>query len=137
MGYYTTKLVLYNQMTVCCIHKNFFDDNCTECRKEYAELKGLHEIKKNDDYSTRIHKPANCRNSVRGNNKKMQEQEQEQELSKYYKEFTEERAKRLYEDLLLQFLKSGKYNEFEASQKARSIIRKQCLMRHMPFWPWI
>jgi hypothetical protein len=130
-------------MTVCCIHKDFFDDTCTECRKEYAELKGLHEITNNDNdnNTTTNYKPATTSNGVSGNHKKIQEQQQEQEqqkeLSKYYKEFTEERAKRLYEDLLLQFLRSGKYNEFEASQKARSIIRKQCLLRNMTFWPWL
>jgi hypothetical protein len=56
---------------------------------------------------------------------------------KKYKEFTEERAKRLYEDLLLQFLSSSNYNEFEASEKARSIIRKQCQLRNMPSWSWL
>ena len=124
-------------MTVCCIHKNFFDDTCTECRKEYAELKGLYEINNtnNDNNTTTDYKPATTSNSVNGNHKKIQEQQKE--LSKYYKEFTEERAKRLYKDLLLQFLRSSKYNEFEASQKARSIIRKQCLLRNMPFWPWL
>ena len=131
-------------MTVCCIHKNFFDDTCTECRKEYADLKGLHEINNDDndnDNTTRNYKPAATSNGVSGNHKKMQQpqqdQEQQKELSKNHKEFTEERAKRLYEDLLLQFLKSSKYNEFEASQKARSIIRKQCVLRNMPFWPWL
>jgi hypothetical protein len=134
-------------MTVCCIHKNFFDDTCTECRKEYADLKGLHEINNDDNdnnnnnNNTRNYKPAATSNGVSGNHKKMQQpqqdQEQQKELSKNYKEFNEERAKRLYEDLLLQFLKSSKYNEFEASQKARSIIRKQCVLRNMPFWPWL
>ena len=121
-------------MTVCCIHKNFFDDTCTECRKEYAELKGLHEIN-NTDNDNNTTRPATTSNNVNGNHKEIQEQQKE--LSKYYKEFTEERAKRLYEDLLLQFLRSRRYNEFEASQKARSIIRKQCLLRNMPFWPWL
>jgi hypothetical protein len=133
-------------MTVCCIHKNFFDDTCTQCRKEYADLKGLHEINNDDndndnDNTTRNYKPAASSNGVSRNHKKMQQQqkdqEQQKELSKNYKEFTEERAKRLYEDLLLQFLRSSKYNEFEASQKARSIIRKQCVLRNMPFWPWL
>ena len=124
-------------MTVCCIHKNFFNDTCTECRKEYAELKGVYEINNNDnDNNTAIYyKPATTSKSVNGNHKEILEQQKE--LSKYYKEFTEERAKRLYEDLLLQFLRSRRYNEFEASQKARSIIRKQCLLRNMPFWPWL
>jgi hypothetical protein len=113
-------------MTICCIHTDYFDDTCTECRKEYAELKGLHKINNTSDY-----KRANS-NSVSNNN-----MQQQQELSKHYKEFTEERAKRLYEDLLLQFLRSKRYSEIEASQKARSIIRKQCLLRNMPFWSWL
>ena len=111
-------------MTICSIHTNFFDDICTECRKEYAELKGLHEINNTNDYQ--------CANSNSVSNNKMQ-----QELPKYYKDFTEERAKRLYEDLLLQFIRSKKCSEVEASQKARSIIRKQCLLRNMPFWSWL
>ena len=130
-------------MTVCCIHKNFFDDSCSECRKEYSDLKGLREInnKNNNDVddvnnTIRHYEPPNSGNSAKVDNKKMQ-QHQQQELSKYYKEFTEERAKRLYEDLLLQFLRSGRYNEVDASQKAKSIIRKQCALRNMPFWPWI
>jgi hypothetical protein len=42
----------------------------------------------------------------------------------------------LYGDLILQFLKSN-YNEIEAAEKARSIIRKQCNLRNMPYWSWI
>src|SRR5919202_2378008 len=122
-------------MTICSIHTNFFDDTCAECRKEYAELKGLYEINNanNDNNNTTNYKPATTSKSVNGNHKEIQEQQKE--LTKYYKEFTEERAKRLYEDLLLQFIRSRRYNEFEASQKARSIIRKQCLSRNMPVWP--
>jgi hypothetical protein len=113
-------------MTICCIHTNFFDDTCTECRKEYAELKGLHKVNNTSGYKLAISNSAS--------NNKMQQQ---QELPKNYKEFTEERAKRLYEDLLVHFLRSKKYSEIEASQKARSIIRKQCLLRHIPFWSWL
>ena len=110
-------------MTSCCIHTNFFDDTCTECRKEYAELKGLRKVNNTSGYK--------LANSNSASNNKMQQQ---QELPKNYKEFTEERAKRLYEDLLMQFLRNKKYSEIEASQKARSIIKKQCLLRHIPFW---
>jgi hypothetical protein len=113
-------------MTTCCIHIKFFDDTCTECRKEYAELKGLHEINNPNDY-----KPDYNNNNTSDN------KTHQQELTKKYKEFTEERAKRLYEDLLLQFLSSGNYNEFDASEKARSIIRKQCQLRNMPSWSWL
>jgi hypothetical protein len=52
-----------------------------------------------------------------------------------YKEFTEERAKKLYEELMLQYLKGG-LSETEADRKAKAIIRKQCSIRGMPFWPW-
>ena len=56
--------------------------------------------------------------------------------NKKYKEFTEERAKKLYEELLLQYLKSGA-SEVEADQKAKAIIKKQCNLRKMPFWSWL
>ncbi|AFU58235.1 hypothetical protein Ngar_c12970 [Candidatus Nitrososphaera gargensis Ga9.2] len=55
---------------------------------------------------------------------------------KKYKEFTEERAKKLYEELMLQYLKSGA-TETDADRKAKAIIRKQCSIRGMPHWPWI
>jgi hypothetical protein len=55
--------------------------------------------------------------------------------NKKYKEFTEERAKKLYEELLLQYLKSG-VSEIEADKKAKAIIRKQCSIRGMPLWSW-
>jgi hypothetical protein len=53
-----------------------------------------------------------------------------------YKEFTEERAKKLYEELLVQYLKKGS-DEIEASERAKNIIRKQCEMRGMPSWAWV
>jgi hypothetical protein len=55
---------------------------------------------------------------------------------KKYKEFTEDRAKRLYEELMLQYLRSGK-NEIEADEKAKGIIKKQCSIRGLPFWQWL
>jgi Rps23 Pro-64 3,4-dihydroxylase Tpa1-like proline 4-hydroxylase len=113
--------------TICNIHTKFFDETCTECKKEYAELKGLDEINIKDYY-----KADNNANINNNNNKK-----NEQQSAKEYKEFTEERAKILYRDLLLQFLKSSKYNEVESSEKAKSIIRKQCKLRNMPFWSWL
>jgi hypothetical protein len=30
-------------MTVCDIHFDFFNETCVQCKKEYAELKGLNE----------------------------------------------------------------------------------------------
>ena len=35
--------------TTCSIHTKFFHDTCSECNKEYAELKGLHKIDLDDD----------------------------------------------------------------------------------------
>ena len=85
-------------MTGCAIHINFFDDTCSECKKEYAELKGLNEAHSDNDNKSTTYK----------------------NLEKKYKEFSEERAKKLYEDLLLQFLRSN-YNEIDASEKARCL----------------
>lgn len=101
-------------MTVCVIHMDFFNETCMQCKKEYAELKGL-----NEPYLDKYDKSKLKKNR-----------------EKKYKEFSEQRAKRLYEDLLLQFLKSN-YTEIEAAEKARSIIRKQCNLRGMPYWSWI
>ncbi|HEY6885139.1 MAG TPA: hypothetical protein VI278_13980 [Nitrososphaeraceae archaeon] len=53
-----------------------------------------------------------------------------------YKEFTEERAKKLYEELLMQYLKKGS-DEIESSERAKNIIRKQCEMRRMSLWDWV
>jgi hypothetical protein len=55
---------------------------------------------------------------------------------KKYKELTEERAKKLYQELMLQYLKGGA-GEIDADRKAKAIIRKQCNIRGMPFWSWI
>jgi hypothetical protein len=55
---------------------------------------------------------------------------------KKYKEFTESRAKKLYEDLMLQYLKTG-VDEIEANKKAKAIIRKQCSIRRIPYWSWL
>jgi hypothetical protein len=111
------KLILNpsNYMSGCRVHADFFDDNCPNCKYEYAELKG--QILSSND------------NSANGDNL---------DNRKKYKEFPEARAKRLYEELLLQFLNSP-YNltEVEAARKARSIIKKQCLIRGIPTWQWL
>jgi hypothetical protein len=104
-------------MTSCSIHTDFFDDSCNLCKKEYDELKGLN--------------TSNTNNSQSSYNK-----EKNQDNNKKYKEFTEERAKKLYEDLLLQYLKSSS-NEIEAAEKAKGIIRKQCKIRDIQLWPWV
>ncbi|MGI0037371.1 MAG: hypothetical protein ACRD99_03335 [Nitrososphaera sp.] len=59
-----------------------------------------------------------------------------QNTGKKYKELTEERAKKLYEDLMLQYLKSG-VSETEADRKAKAILRKQCAIRGITPWPWM
>jgi hypothetical protein len=60
----------------------------------------------------------------------------EPSVEKKYKELTEERAKKLYEEVMLQYLKGGS-NEEEAAKKARAILRKQCAIRGIPYWPWL
>ena len=91
----------------CTVHIEFFDDTCKACKQEYLELKRVNERQRSND-----------------------------DRSKKYKEFTEERAKTLYEQLLLQYLRSGT-SEIEANQKAKAVIKKQCSIRGMPFWPWL
>jgi hypothetical protein len=100
-------------MTKCTIHSDFFDDECDECKKEYNEMKGL-----SDTLDFINHREDDKTHGI-----------------KKYKEFTEERAKKLYEELLIQYIKSSR-NEAEAAEKARGIIRKQCSIRGMPFWSW-
>jgi hypothetical protein len=54
-----------------------------------------------------------------------------------YKELTEERAKKLYEEVMLQYLKSGAADAAEAASRARAVVRKQCDVRNIPYWPWL
>lgn len=101
-------------MPSCEIHKDFFNETCKDCEDEYAELKGH---VKGTNGVTHVMASANA---------------------KKYKEFTEDRAKKLYEELLLQFLKSPyKLGEVEAARKARYIVKKQCLLRDLPIWQWL
>jgi hypothetical protein len=101
----------------CSIHKNFFDDNCPDCKLEYAELKGLTQTKSLDN--------EKLRKMAHESNKKT------------YKEFTEERAKKLYEELLVQYMRTKSINEQEAARRARQIIRKQCAIRGIKVWNWL
>lgn len=96
-------------MKKCPVHIEFFDDSCEACRQEYVEMKGA------DRQDEMV---------VAGSNKK------------HYKELTEDRAKKLYEELMLQYLKGGT-SEVEADRKAKAILRKQCNIRGMPYWPWL
>ncbi|HEY8140468.1 MAG TPA: hypothetical protein VIE86_05235 [Nitrososphaera sp.] len=90
----------------CAVHTDFFDDSCPACKQEYLDMKGLNGSDVQAD------------------------------PGKKYKEFTEERAKKLYEELLLQYLKGGT-GEIEAAAKAKAIIKKQCSIRGLAFWPWL
>jgi hypothetical protein len=113
---YDEEITLIPNMTRCTIHADYFDHRCSECKKEYNEMKGISDNLISDKIgSSVIHK-----NPI---------------PQKKYKEFTELRAKKLYEELIIQYLKVS--NEAEAAEKARSIIRKQCKIRGMPYWPWI
>ena len=116
-----TLLMTIVDMTSCSIHTEFFDDLCPGCKEEYCELKGIvrETSRKQDIASTDECKSKLDKNSNRS-----------------YKEFTEERAKKLYGELFIQYLKKS-YKEEEAAERARAIIRKQCSLRGIPFWSWI
>jgi hypothetical protein len=102
-------------LSKCTDHSDFFDDNCAGCKREYAELKGRHDI------------PQQTKRERRRSSK--------DEFSNY-KEFNEERAKKLYEELILQYL-GKEVGELEAAERARVIIRKQCMARGIEVWPWV
>jgi hypothetical protein len=101
-------------MCKCTVHADFFDETCTRCKIEYAEMKGRHDI------------PQNMERIQRHYDKNIA----------MYKEFTEERAKKLYEQIILQYLGKS-VSEQEAAERARSIVRKQCTIRGIEAWPWI
>ena len=99
-------------MVSCHEHRFFFEPKCSLCKKEYLFLKGL------EEHNSKI-------SSVNIINQK----------SHKYKEFTEEKAKNLYEKLLIYYLKNN--SELDASIKAKSIIRKQCNIRNITPWTWV
>jgi hypothetical protein len=105
-------------LSPCNVHNNFFDENCHDCKLEYAELKGFNHPSAQDEEIPE--KPINKSRS-----------------KKPYKEFSEDRAKKLYEDLLIQFLRTKSINEIEAARRARQIIRKQCAIRGIEVWNWL
>ncbi len=110
-------MIFIKYMTRCTAHTDFFDDLCSDCKKEYKEMKHIPDKTNIDkDAHTVIHENVG--------------------LHKKYKEFTEERAKQLYEKLFIQYLKSSS-NEMESAEKAKGIIRKQCSIRGIPYWSWI
>ncbi len=106
-------------MTKCNIHEFFFDWNCNDCKEEYKDLKGTNKI---DEESHEEVRPIKTKKI-----KKMND----------YKEFTEEKAKKLYEEIFLQYLKKDKITEAEAIERSKRIIRKQCLMRNIEPWSWV
>ena len=113
-------------MAHCKTHTNFFDDNCDLCKQEYQDLKGIpsnETLSYNHRYTGKSKNDICLAKEPNGN-------------AKTYKAFTEDRAKKLYEQLLLQYLKSSS-SEAEAADKARNIIKKQCSIRKIPFWSWI
>lgn len=102
-------------MSRCTVHPDFFDDTCAECKKEYADLKGLND---NFQQTTNVRRKSSI---VKLSN---------------YKEFTEERAKKLYEELILQYINKG-LDGPKAAERARIIIRRQCMLRGIEVWPWV
>ena len=107
---------MFNRFVVSCLkHVKFFDETCEICKKEYFFVKGLE-----DKDGVIIDKNV--------------EDSQNKESS--YKEFTEEKAKQLYEKLFLYYLKKLQ-DEKDASNKAKSIINKQCYIRNIKPWNWI
>jgi hypothetical protein len=91
----------------CTVHKDFFDNNCRLCRDEYLDMMGTDD---SPDGSPR--------------------------QSKHYKELTEERAKQLYQEVMLQYLKSG-MSENDSSSRAKAVVRKQCDLRGISHWSWL
>jgi hypothetical protein len=107
--------MFYKVVISCSKHQTFFDETCEMCKKEYFVVKGLEEKD----------------GLIIGKNVA-----EDHEKPTLYKEFTEEKAKQLYEKLFLYYLKTLN-NEKDASSKAKSIITKQCQIRNMQPWNWI
>ncbi len=71
------------------------------------------------------------------NNEKTDAKKEKDAKSKNYKEFNEERAKKLFEDVFIQYLKKGTMSEEESINRSKMIIRKQCELRGIKPWSWI
>jgi hypothetical protein len=109
----------FYDVTKCNLHEFFFDWNCNDCKEEYKNLKGTNKIEEESQGEV---EPIKAKKIKKEND---------------YKEFTEERAKKLYEEIFLQYLKKDKITEAEAIERSKRIIRKQCLMRNMEPWSWV
>ncbi|HEY0580034.1 MAG TPA: hypothetical protein VGC75_04950 [Candidatus Nitrosocosmicus sp.] len=105
-------------MAKCNTHKFFFDWSCHLCKEEYNDLKG-----------------TNKENI--GNLDKINLEKEKDIKLKRYKEFDEERAKKLFEEIFLQYLKKGNMSEEESINRSKTIIRKQCELRGIKPWPWV
>jgi hypothetical protein len=106
-------------VTKCNIHNFFFEWSCHLCKEEYNALKGTDMIK-----------PENS-------DKKDVKKKEKDAKSKNYKEFNEERAKKLFEEVFIQYLKKGTMSEEESINRSKMIIRKQCELRGIEPWAWI
>ena len=89
------------------MHNEFFEETCEDCKQEYLDMKGISD------------NPVDS-----------------ERAEKKFKELTEDRAKKLYEELMLQYLKSGA-SETDADRRVKAIIRKQCSIRGISLWPWL
>lgn len=105
-------------MAECDTHRFFFDWSCHICKEEYHNLKGTNTVKSENSDKISFEERAK---------KKGQ---------KGYKEFNEERAKKLYEEIFLQYLKKGNLSEEESINRSKTIIRKQCKLRGIEPWSW-
>ena len=103
-------------MTKCNDHRFFFDWSCHICKEEYKNLKGTDEVHIENQNKTNIEKDIKL---------------------KSYKEFNEERAKKLFEEVFIQYLKKGTMSEEESLNRSKMIIRKQCELRGIEPWAWI
>ena len=86
-------------MSACNVHKNFFDDNCPDCKLEYAELKGLTQSNSQDKEKTKIIAHESTK--------------------KEYKEFSEERAKKALRGVI------GTIYENKINQRSRSCSKSK------------
>jgi hypothetical protein len=105
-------------LTKCNDHRFFFDSSCHICKEEYKNLKGTNEVHIENCKKTNIKKEKDIK-------------------LKSYKEFNEERAKKLFEEIFLQYLKKGNMSEEESIKRSKIIIRKQCEIRGIKPWSWI
>jgi len=88
------------------------------CKEEYNVLKGTNTIKAENSDITDAKKKKEAK-------------------SKSYKEFNEERAKKLFEEVFIQYIKKGTMSEEESLNRSKMIIRKQCELRGIEPWAWI